>query len=101
MFRDPLWFLALAVPFLPLILKNQTRPALQFPTKQGLEEAAKRSGAWRLSIPWVLRAGALVLVIIALARPQQGLKMTQVTTEGIDISLVVDVSTSMLEEVFT
>ncbi len=101
MFRDPLWFLALGVPFLLLFLKNQARPALRFPAKQGLEAAAKQSGAWQLSVPWILRASALVLVVIALARPQQGLKMTQVTTEGIDISLVVDVSTSMLAEDFT
>ncbi|MBU1083695.1 MAG: VWA domain-containing protein [Candidatus Omnitrophota bacterium] len=42
-----------------------------------------------------LRGLSLVLVIIALARPQSAIEKTQVRTEGIDIVLAVDTSTSM------
>jgi Ca-activated chloride channel family protein len=44
----------------------------------------------------VLRVGAVTLIIVALARPQKGIEHSRVKTEGIDIQLAVDVSTSML-----
>ncbi len=47
-----------------------------------------------------LRLLALALVIIALARPQSGHTEEEVTTEGIDIVLAVDISSSMLAEDF-
>lgn len=101
MFRDPFWFLALLAPLSFVFLEKRPRPALRFPAKQGLQAAAQQSGAWQLSIPWMLRAAALALVVVSLARFQQGLKVSPVTTEGVDISLAVDVSTSMLAEDFT
>lgn len=42
----------------------------------------------------------IVLLVVALARPQHGNEQTKVTTEGIDIVLTVDVSGSMLAEDF-
>lgn len=48
----------------------------------------------------ILRSAAIVLLVIALARPQYGNEQTKVTTEGIDIVLAVDVSGSMLAEDF-
>ncbi|MBM4053842.1 MAG: VWA domain-containing protein [Planctomycetes bacterium] len=48
----------------------------------------------------VLRLVAIVLCIIALARPQHGNEQTKITTEGIDIVLAIDVSGSMLAEDF-
>ena len=47
-----------------------------------------------------LRMLALALVIIALARPQSGHTEEEITTEGIDIVLAVDISSSMLAEDF-
>jgi Ca-activated chloride channel family protein len=43
-----------------------------------------------------LRGAALVLLVVALARPQVGKSESRVKTEGIDIVLAVDVSGSML-----
>lgn len=48
---------------------------------------------------WLQLIG-LGLLIVAFARPQSGAKQEEVITEGIDIMLVVDVSTSMLAEDF-
>ena len=45
-----------------------------------------------------LRWLTLVLLILAVLRPQTGRRLTQVQSEGIDIVLVLDVSTSMLAE---
>lgn len=45
-----------------------------------------------------LRLAALILLIIALSRPQSMLQESSIETEGVDIVLAVDVSTTMLAE---
>lgn len=47
-------------------------------------------------IPFVLRTFAMVLIVIAIARPRSSEEMERIDTEGIDIILAMDVSTSML-----
>jgi len=49
----------------------------------------------------ILRAIALSLIILALARPQSVLEGTKTVSEGVDIVVVLDTSTSMLAEDFT
>ena len=51
--------------------------------------------------PFVLRIVALSLIIIAIARPRSSTKLDKVQSEGIDIMLTMDVSTSMLARDFT
>ena len=51
-------------------------------------------------LPAMLRTVALVLIVVALARPQTVDKESKTITEGIDIVLAVDVSTSMLARDF-
>ena len=46
-------------------------------------------------VPFALRAAAIGLAILALARPQTGTEGAEVLTEGIDIVLALDVSGSM------
>jgi len=46
-------------------------------------------------VPKLLRYAALVLLIIAFARPQSGEKSEEIYNQGIDIMLVLDTSTSM------
>ncbi len=52
-------------------------------------------------VPFLLRVFALVMIIIATARPRSSQEMERVDTEGIDIILAMDVSTSMLARDFT
>ena len=47
-------------------------------------------------VPFVLRTFALVMIVLAIARPRSAGTMEKVDTEGIDIILAMDVSTSML-----
>lgn len=47
-------------------------------------------------VPFVLRIFALSMVIVAIARPRSSEQMERIDTEGIDIILAMDVSTSML-----
>jgi len=51
-------------------------------------------------IPFLLRAAGIALLIIALARPQSELSWKDVTTEGIDIIISMDISVSMLARDF-
>lgn len=52
-------------------------------------------------VPFVLRILAIVMIVIAIARPRSSTRMDRVDTEGIDIVLAMDVSTSMLARDFT
>ena len=47
-------------------------------------------------IPFVLRIFALAMIVVAIARPRSSEQMEKIDTEGIDIILAMDVSTSML-----
>lgn len=51
-------------------------------------------------LPFALRMLALIFLIIALARPQNYSAGQSVNTEGIDIAIVLDISSSMLAEDF-
>ncbi len=46
------------------------------------------------ALPW-MRAAALILVVVALARPQAGAREQTVRTHGVDIVVALDVSGSM------
>ncbi|MBP5720211.1 MAG: VWA domain-containing protein [Bacteroidales bacterium] len=51
-------------------------------------------------LPFALRTAALVLIIVAIARPRSSSEVEKIDTEGIDIVLAMDVSTSMLARDF-
>ena len=57
----------------------------------------RRGGRWRHVLP-VLRLLALTALVVAFARPRAGVTSENVLTEGIDIVLVLDISSSMLAE---
>ena len=101
-FHDPLWLLAtLVVGGLLALAVMRKPPALRFPSTDGLSLLAHHSHPLWARLPLLFRVTVLLLLILALARPQQGLEATKITAEGIDIVLAVDVSTSMLAEDFT
>ena len=52
-------------------------------------------------LPFLLRLAALCLIIVCIARPRSSSQMEKIDTEGIDIVLAMDVSTSMLARDFT
>jgi Ca-activated chloride channel family protein len=51
-----------------------------------------------LFLPFLLRMMAIALIILALARPQSSSSGQNITTEGIDIMMSIDISASMLAE---
>ncbi len=75
-------------------------PALTF-SKLGFLFDYKKSFKEKFNqIPIVLRLLGMILLIIALARPQSFSSGENVFTEGIDIAIVLDISGSMLAEDF-
>jgi len=55
---------------------------------------------WSRHIPFILRCLAVAFIILAIARPRSSEQFEKVDTEGIDIALTMDVSTSMLARDF-
>lgn len=94
--QQPLWFLLLLL--IPLLWRRprQAPAAINWP--QGMARPTWRTRLWG-SLPW-LRALALALCVTALARPQLPLENQSLSSKGIDIGLVLDVSESMLAEDF-
>ncbi len=101
-FRDPLFFFfLLLVPVFFYLYWRQQRAPIRF---SSLASFKKIGGSWKLKarpLLELLPLVSMILLIIALARPQKGIEETQVETEGIDVALVVDLSSSMLAEDFT
>ena len=68
-------------------------------------EAWKAGGrsVWEIirHLPFVLQTAALILIVVAIARPRSSSQVEKVDTEGIDIIFTMDVSTSMLARDFT
>jgi Ca-activated chloride channel family protein len=98
---DPLWLLLLLV--LPaLAWWHHRRSTLGALTYSRLPAAVRSGGRsrWRLHLPFYCRLAALVLLVLALARPQLGYAWEESLTEGIDIQIVLDVSGSMAAEDF-
>lgn len=75
-------------------------PQLRYSSLAGVKQAASPRTAYYTHIPVVLRTLALALLIVAIARPQSSSSWQDVTTEGIDIVLCLDISGSMLAEDF-
>jgi Ca-activated chloride channel family protein len=102
-FAYPWCLFVLAV--IPLLVYWRVRrrgrePAFRFPELAPL--AALTPSLWaRLEwLPFAIRMLAVALIVVALARPQKGAAGEEIVAEGVDIMLVIDVSSSMLAEDF-
>jgi Ca-activated chloride channel homolog len=103
-FRDPWWLLLLLlIPAIPVYYRlrgRERKMPLRFPTLEILRKTRGGMGArWRGILP-VLRWVVFILMVVALARPQKLSQEKDIHTEGIDIMLALDISTSMLAEDF-
>jgi len=100
-FEDP-WVLAL-LAIVPLTYWLRGRGAhrtgaLRFSALDTIRETGVGISSWLPRVPSVLGAVGIVAVIVALARPQTGVTSETLLTQGIDIVMVMDVSSSMLAE---
>jgi Ca-activated chloride channel family protein len=100
-FEYPKLLWLLAVPALMVLHYiylelSQRHPHLRVSTSVPWLKGGTSVMALLRHVPFILRTAALVLIVIAIARPRSSEQIEKVDTEGIDIVLAMDVSTSML-----
>lgn len=104
-FANPqyLWLLALvplfAVLFLAAARRRRQRLA-RFGDPALLCGLMPAVSTRRTGVKFILFCGAVVLVVLAVARPQFGSKLREEKSRGVEMMLAVDVSNSMLAEDF-
>lgn len=98
-FANPLAFLLLL--FIPLVFwlsRRRLSPALRYSSKSIFVFS---SPGWRVKFRPVLvllRILCLILIVAAIARPREGIKSSNIFTEGVAMQMVVDRSGSMNEQ---
>ncbi len=96
-FADPLWLVLLAL--IPVAIyfrtRRRIRPAMILPGLASIRDLPRSPVLSGRGVPTVLRYGALVLMILALARPQWGTRQEEIISEGVNIVLAIDLSESM------
>ena len=97
-----LWLLVLLVPMAGYYVWRtlQGGAAIQISSVRGVANAPRTVRYYLRHLPFVLRAAAFALLVVALARPQDIEQNVSTNTEGIDIMLTIDVSGSMLARDF-
>ena len=96
-FLQPQWLWLLALLPIVMLMRGRRGPvaAIEFSDVGLAREVARRSRARAGGWVWLPSLLAASLMIIGLARPQRGHSRTEVTANGIDIVLGLDVSGSM------
>ncbi|MBR4129818.1 MAG: VWA domain-containing protein [Bacteroidaceae bacterium] len=101
-FQSPLYLLLLllAIPYLIWywFKYKASTPSIRVSSTEAMFQAPKSLRQRLLHLPLLLRFAAYTFAVIALARPQTSNSWSSKHTEGIDIMLCMDVSTSMLAE---
>jgi Ca-activated chloride channel family protein len=102
-FAQPGWLVLLAL--VPLVgfwswWRSRRRRGLRFSNVASARQAPRTLWTHLRGLPALLRMGALVLGILALARPQDRNTIQERFAEGVDIMMVLDTSTSMRAEDF-
>lgn len=96
-----LFLLALPVIITWYILKGKKqKPELQLSSVAAFKGRHTSAVVRLLHVPFVLRCLSIVFIIIALARPQTRLAWQDMSAEGIDIVMAMDLSPSMLARDF-
>jgi len=101
-FRNPEAFWLL-IPLIALVIwfawrRGQKQASLLYSQTSILKQIAPTLRARLLFLPTALKTLALILAIVALARPQKSDTQVKKNVEGLDIMIVLDISDSMLIE---
>jgi Ca-activated chloride channel family protein len=102
-FLQPVWFWALTVLPLVILWRGRRGPvaAVEYSDVSLARDVARRTRSRVGGIVWLLPIIAAALMIVGLARPQRTDSRTEVTANGIDIVLGLDISGSMQALDFT
>lgn len=92
--------LLLLIPYMVwyLLYRKKSEPTMRMSDTFAYRYAPKSLRVRLMGVPFILRIVTFILIVIILARPQTHSSWGNRTSEGIDIMLALDVSTSMLAE---
>ena len=96
-FEDP-WLLLLAILLVPLLytyIRGKGSARIRFSSLENLKKIRKSRSLYVRHGLVGLRGLGILLLLVALARPQAGRKETEIVTEGVDIMLCLDTSGTM------
>lgn len=98
--KEYLLLLLLLIPYILwcLLYRKKNEPTLHVADTYAYYRAHKSLRARLVELPHVMRVLVYILIVIALARPQSRNSWGERETEGIDIMMAMDVSTSMLAQ---
>ena len=103
-FADPayLWLLLLIPAMITwyIIRQQKASSSLKMPDSGAFGNSGSSFRHWLRHVLFAIRTIAICLLIIVVARPQRSDRYQDVTTEGIDIILAIDISGSMLARDF-
>ena len=101
-FANPgyLFLLLLIVPIVAWYIwkLRNAHAAVQLSSTESLQRQPKSLRVWLIHVPFVLRVAVIMLLSLALARPQLSNRWQSESTEGIDIMMALDISGTMLGE---
>ncbi len=97
-----LWLLLLLIPYIAWYVwnRNRTHATMSVSTSIPYKQLGRPWRAWLLHGLFVLRIAAIATLIIIIARPQTHDKWSTSNTEGTDIVISLDISSSMLARDF-
>ena len=95
-----LFLLLLLIPYIVwyVLRRKKSEPTMQVSDTHVYLKAPKSYKVYLLHIPFIARSVALAMLILVIARPQTTDNWQNTEIEGIDIMMVMDVSTSMLAQ---
>lgn len=99
-FQNPEFLLLLLLLPLLFLATKSHRTAVRYSSLDALRSAHRSLRLHPRLILLSLRTLALTSLILALARPQEGKKFSEILTEGVDIVMALDTSGSMAAEDF-
>jgi Ca-activated chloride channel family protein len=103
-FKNPelLWLALVVLPMVAyyVFLQRKNRVEFRYSNVAVSKDAEATLKSKLIHAPFVLRTLVVCLLVVVLARPQSSSSWQDVTTEGIDIVMALDISGSMLAEDF-
>lgn len=103
-YKNLLWLLLLLIPMIAIYIYREVKGRKPYLLVSTIAPWSYKGGGVKKAarhLPFIFRVIAIAAIIVAIARPRSSSNFERVDTEGIDIVLALDVSTSMLARDFT
>ena len=102
-FESPIYlYLLLLVPVIVIIRylcnRNKMRKLQRFGQPELLKDMMQDVSKYRPTVKFWLLMAALILLILAMARPQMGARISSEKRQGVEVIICMDISNSMLAE---